>query len=105
MFALILCVVVVGTCVVAVAVEMLSGTGDQPATGSGELPSAWEPWRSIVLGARDRLARAARAAGRGSVSAARHTGTATARHLEASGEALRRGGALAAAGARRARAA
>src|ERR687897_903952 len=83
----------------------MSGIGDQPATGSGELPSAWEPWRSIVLGARDRVVRAARTAGRGTASAARLTSAAAARHLQASAEVLQRGGALAAAHARRARAA
>lgn len=105
MLAFLLSVVVLGTCVVAVAVETMSGTGDQPATGSGELPSAWEPWRSIVLGARDGVVRAARTAGRGAASAARLTSAATARRLGASAKALRRGGALAGAHARRARAA
>ena len=79
----------------------MSGIGDQPATGSGELPSAWEPWRSIVLGARDRVVRAARTVGRGTASAARLTSAAAARHLQASAEVLQRGGALAAAHARR----
>ena len=105
MLAFLLSVVVLGACVVAVAVETMSGTGHQPATGSGELPSAWEPWRSIVLGARDRVVRAARTAGRGTASAARLTSAAAARHLQASAEVLQRGGALAAAHARRARAA
>jgi hypothetical protein len=63
----------------------MSGTGDQPATGSGELPSAWEPWRSIVLGASDRVVRAARTAGRGAASAARLTSAAAARPLGATG--------------------
>jgi hypothetical protein len=83
--AFLLSVVVLGTCVVAVAVETMSGIGDQPATGSGELPSAWEPWRSIVLGARDRVVRAARTVGRGTASAARLTSAAAARHLQATG--------------------
>lgn len=55
----------------AVAVEMLAGSGDQPATGSGELRSGWEPWRSIVLGARDRLVAAVRALRRRAEPAAR----------------------------------
>jgi hypothetical protein len=69
--SLILSVVILGACVLAVAVEMLASSGDQPATGGGELRSAWEPWRSIVLGARDRLVAAIRALGRGTERAAR----------------------------------
>lgn len=112
--SLILSVVILGACVLAVAVEMLASSGDQPATGSGELRSGWEPWRSIVLGARDRLVGAVRAlrrwadpaarrvaagvgvgvtvSGRASVRAARATRVAGARAGRATGRASVRAG-------------
>lgn len=41
--------VILGVCVAAVAVEMLSDAGHQPATDAADSGNAWEPWRSYVL--------------------------------------------------------
>jgi hypothetical protein len=62
---LILCVVMIGGGVLAVAVEMLAASSDQPATESDEPGSAWGPWRGIALGVRDGVMTAVRAATRG----------------------------------------
>jgi hypothetical protein len=79
-FTVVLCVVVVGICVTAVVVEMLSGPDYQPATAGAEPRSPWEPWRSIARRNWARtvtLGRAlARAGSRGGRAAASHTGAA-----------------------------
>jgi hypothetical protein len=48
----------------AVAVEMLAASVDQPATERDGLPSAAVPWSGIAAGARDRIEAGGRAAGR-----------------------------------------
>lgn len=66
----------IGAGVLAVAVEMLSATADQPATESDESGSAWGPWRGIAVGTRDGAMSGARAACRGAVEFGNRSGAA-----------------------------
>ena len=60
----------------AVAVEMMAASADQPATESDDLPSAREWWRNLALGARDHIEAGVRAAGRGAMRYSDRSGVA-----------------------------
>ena len=60
----------------AVAVDKLAASGDKPATGSGERPSARARLRDRALVAREGVAAGSRAAGRGAVRCCDRSGLA-----------------------------
>jgi len=69
-------VAIVGGGVLAVTVEMLAASADQPATESADLPSARGRWGDIALRTRDRAETVARATSRRAVRCTDRSGLA-----------------------------